>query len=130
MRKSLLIAALIMTAQISFADDATMNNNAMQAATPMDATAQSMPAAPASTADADKTSCKTIATACLNGGYSHKGGPGKSFWKDCMHPILLGKTVASINVDATDVQACKQIKISKMQKELQEFQATAPAQAQ
>ncbi len=125
MRKSLLIASLILATQISFADDTATTTT--PAVAPTDAMQQPM-AAPAS--DGDNRSCKVIAKACLNGGYSRKGGPGKTFWNDCMHPILLGKSVTSINVDANAIQACKQFKISKMQQELNELQATMPAQAQ
>lgn len=126
MRKSLLIASLILASQISFADDTATAT--MPAVAPTDAMQQPT-TAPAS-ADGDNRSCKVIAKACLDGGYSRKGGPGKAFWSDCMHPILLGKSVTSVNIDANAVQACKQFKISKMQKELNELQATTPTQAQ
>ena len=128
MRKSLLVAALVLSTQISFADDASMTN--MPTAAPTDATQEANPTTAAATTDAKTTSCETIASACLNGGYSQKGGPGKAFWDDCMQPILSGHTVASIAVNASDVQACKQMKISKMENEMQHFQANMPTHAE
>jgi hypothetical protein len=61
--------------------------------------------------------CKVIAKSCLKAGCK-----GKDFWFDCMKPVLLGKTVAKVTVDANDVSACRQAKITKMQTELEQLQ--------
>jgi len=52
--------------------------------------------------------CQTIATACEAAGF-HRGGhkEGKGLWKDCVAPILDGRTVAGVSVAADDVKACQ-----------------------
>ncbi|MGZ3689776.1 MAG: hypothetical protein ACXWP5_09925 [Bdellovibrionota bacterium] len=52
--------------------------------------------------------CRKIEAACIGGGYS-KGGHkiGKGLWKDCVQPILAGKTVDGVTVSGDDVSACK-----------------------
>jgi hypothetical protein len=69
----------------------------------------------------DGKSCATLAKACKKAGYSRKGESGK-FWFDCMKPILLGKTVSKVKIDASIVKACRDKKITKMKKELEELQ--------
>jgi hypothetical protein len=52
--------------------------------------------------------CKQIKAACLAAGYVQGGHKmGKGLWKDCIEPIMAGKTVANVNVSAADVQACQ-----------------------
>jgi len=65
--------------------------------------------------------CKPIVKACIKGGYGKKANEGKAFWRDCMHPVLLGKAVANVNVDTNDVAACRKAKISKMELELEQL---------
>lgn len=60
--------------------------------------------------------CGTIAKACKKAGYS-----GKKFWMDCMKPVLLNETVKGVKLDESDVKACRDFKIAKMEKELQQF---------
>ncbi len=57
---------------------------------------------------ADGHPCKDVAMACKSAGYV-KGGAkdGKGLRKDCMHPILSGKSVEGVSVSADAVAACK-----------------------
>ena len=76
--------------------------------------------------DANDKPCATIAVACSAAGFTREAAANKKFWQDCMKPILLGKTVSGVTVDPGVGQACKTLKIEKMKKELQEFQASMP----
>lgn len=51
--------------------------------------------------------CMPVMKACMGAGYTKGGAPGKSLMKDCVRPILAGKTVAGVNVAPADVQACQ-----------------------
>ncbi len=54
-------------------------------------------------------SCMKIASACEEAGYRlSKHMPGKKIWKDCVTPILKGKTISGVTVNASDVKACKE----------------------
>lgn len=66
--------------------------------------------------------CENIANACLNAGYERVDQVGKTFWHDCMKPILLGKSAAGAIVTPADAKACRDYKITKLQNELQELQ--------
>jgi hypothetical protein len=66
--------------------------------------------------------CATIAKACLDAGYTRDENASKKFWHDCMKPVVLGKTVDGVTVDAATVKACRTDKITEMKKELKEFQ--------
>lgn len=66
--------------------------------------------------------CGAIAKACSNAGYNRTANPGKMFWQDCMKPILLGKTVQGVSLDAATVKTCRMNKIEELKKELREFQ--------
>jgi len=66
--------------------------------------------------------CENIANACKSGGYTDEGMGDKSFWFGCMKPLLLGKMVADVTVDAKDVKACRKTKIEKMKKEIKELE--------
>lgn len=68
-------------------------------------------------------SCAPIVKSCLDAGYTHNGDKAKQFWKDCMKPILLGKTVSGVVVEDKDVKACRSAKIKKLKQELSEFEA-------
>jgi hypothetical protein len=52
--------------------------------------------------------CCERATACEGAGF-HRGGhkEGKGLWKDCVAPILDGRTVAGVTVSSDDVKACQ-----------------------
>lgn len=110
-----LIAILI--TQQSFADVTSTSNTTSAAVTSSDS-------------DTSLKQCENIVNACLNAGFARTGGPGKAFWHDCMKPVLLGQTVAGVNIDSKDVSACRQFKITKMQKELQQLQQSMPTQTQ
>lgn len=107
--------ALIFSLQ-AFADTNTMTNGT-----------NGPSANPTPTGEVDITPCKNIATACTTAGFVRKGTPGKLFWKDCMKPVLLGQNVNGVTIDPNDVTACKQVKMDKMQKELQDFQQSTPS---
>lgn len=65
--------------------------------------------------------CADIVNACLSAGFTRES-PDKKFWQDCMKPILLGKTVSGVTVDAGAAKACRTTKIEEMKKELKEFE--------
>ena len=63
---------------------------------------------------AAKHPCRKIETACSAAGFikrHHK--EGKGLWKDCMEPIMEGKTVEGVTVDAADIQGCKDKRAAK-----------------
>jgi len=66
--------------------------------------------------------CKKVAEACVKAGYAKKGEKGR-FWFDCMKPIIMNKSVKGVTVDPKDVQACRQHKIEKLQKDLEDLQS-------
>lgn len=65
--------------------------------------------------------CGIIAKSCLDAGYSRDNND-KRFWQDCMKPLLLGKTVEGVTLDAGVAKKCRNDKIDEMKKELKEFQ--------
>jgi hypothetical protein len=67
--------------------------------------------------------CTSIATACKNACFTDKGKGDKSFWFGCMKPILHGKTVKGVTLDPKTVSECRDTKIEKMKKEIQELEA-------
>ncbi len=62
--------------------------------------------------------CAPIVKACLDAGYARDGADGKQFWNDCMKPTVLGKSVADVKVNASDVKACRIAKIKQLKAEL------------
>jgi hypothetical protein len=73
--------------------------------------------------DNSTSQCDAVASACKKAGFTDEGTGDKSFWFGCMRPVLLGKTVKDVTVDAKDVKECRKAKIAKMKKELTELQA-------
>jgi len=67
------------------------------------------------------SSCGAIVKACKAAGFA-RSSEDKRFWKDCMQPVLLGKSVKGVTVSADQVKACRDEKINKMQKELKNLQ--------
>src|SRR5687767_13176854 len=67
-------------------------------------------------------SCDTIATACLNAGFTRADTADKQFWQNCMKPVVLGKTVQGVEINAKTAKACRMDKITELKKELKEFQ--------
>tara|TARA_R110000868_G_scaffold48766_1_gene157900 strand:- start:1124 stop:1426 length:303 start_codon:yes stop_codon:yes gene_type:complete len=65
--------------------------------------------------------CDKIAEICLSSGYVKHDSANKGIWKDCMKPVLLGKTVESVTLDPAIVKACRSQKISELQVELKEL---------
>lgn len=73
--------------------------------------------------DLSSKECGVIADACKSAGFSSEDTSDKSFWFGCMKPVLMGKTVSGVTVDAKDVKECRKAKIVKMKKELEELKA-------
>jgi hypothetical protein len=80
--------------------------------------AQTTIAAPDANDEPTLKSCGVIAKACKTAGFKKM-----AFWKECMKPILLNQSVKDIKLDAAEVKACRDAKISKMQEELKELEA-------
>jgi hypothetical protein len=70
----------------------------------------------------DDNACDSIVKACTSAGYVTNDEGTKRFWQDCMGPILLGKAVDGVTVDAANVKDCRKAKIEKMKKELKELE--------
>jgi hypothetical protein len=66
--------------------------------------------------------CETISQACLVAGFVQGDSPDKGIWKDCMKPIILGKTVSNVTIDPAVAKACRLKKIEKDKAEIEEFQ--------
>ncbi len=66
--------------------------------------------------------CAAIAKACLDAGYTRGDDATKKFWQECMKPIVMGKQVTGVTVDAATVKQCRTDKIAQMKKELNELQ--------
>ncbi|WP_131782138.1 hypothetical protein [Legionella gresilensis] len=64
--------------------------------------------------------CKKIVKACKSAGFKDKD---KKFWQGCMKPLVLGRKIEGISVEATEVKACRDKKIAELQQELKEFQS-------
>jgi hypothetical protein len=68
-----------------------------------------------------KHPCRELEQACKSAGFAkgqHK--QAKGLWKDCMDPILDGKSVQGVSADASVVQACKAKKAEHRAKEKSE----------
>ena len=64
------------------------------------------PAAPAPTAK--EHPCKKIMDACKSAGFvKGEWKQGKGLFKNCMQPIMEGKTVAGVTATADEIQSCK-----------------------
>ena len=71
---------------------------------------------------ASDRSCSTIADACLAAGFVKTESATKGIWRDCMRPVILGKTVSAVSIDASVVKSCRADKIKELQMELKEMQ--------
>lgn len=69
--------------------------------------------------DSDSKPCKPIVKSCLDAGYKQKNEESKQFWQDCMKPVLMGKSVDGVTVNAKDVKACRDAKIKEKQQEIE-----------
>ncbi|MBO9667172.1 MAG: hypothetical protein J7501_10205 [Bdellovibrio sp.] len=52
--------------------------------------------------------CKEVKTACEAAGFKqgeHKNKKG--LWKDCVEPVMNGKSVSGVNVSSNVISACK-----------------------
>ena len=71
---------------------------------------------------ASDQSCSTIADACLAAGFVKTESTTKGIWNDCMRPVILGKTVSGVSINASVVKSCRADKIKELQTELKELQ--------
>lgn len=61
--------------------------------------------------------CLKIESACETAGFVAGGAKDKKgLVKDCMRPLMEGRSVAAVTVDNNDIQACKAMKNKHMQK--------------
>jgi hypothetical protein len=107
MRKSILLIAAL-ASSIAFAGTTP---------SPLPATSTTPVAADTSSSK----ECDTIANACLSAGYVSTSA-NKRFWEDCMRALLVNQTVDGVNVASSDITACRDFKIGKLQTELQDLQ--------
>lgn len=73
----------------------------------------------------DSTPCAPVVKACLDAGFTRSETTDKKFWFDCMKPIMLGKTVQGVTVDAAVAKDCRAKKINELKKEMKELQKVA-----
>ena len=71
---------------------------------------------------ASDKSCSTIADACLAAGFVKTESTTKGIWRDCMRPVILGKTVSGVSIDASVVKSCRADKIKDLKMELKEME--------
>src|SRR5580765_7915430 len=69
--------------------------------------------------------CGMIAKSCLKAGYTRNGSAGKQFWNDCMKPIMLGKSIQGISIDAATAKECRSKKIDELKQDLKDFQSAS-----
>lgn len=61
------------------------------------------------TTKTEDSPCQKIEMACKEGGYLlGEAKNGKGLVEHCMEPIMAGKTVEGVKVDAADVTACQE----------------------
>ena len=77
---------------------------------------------PIAFAHESSSACKAVVHACKAAGFE-RHHEHKKFWKGCMEPVLLGKHVKHVHVQATQVKACREKKIDTLQKELKKLQS-------
>lgn len=90
-----MLAAILTTQQV-FADDAGMPS--------------------------DGKPCSVIAHACLAAGFVKGESETKGIWRDCMKPVILGKSVSGVSVNPAVAKACRVDKIKELKRELEELQ--------
>lgn len=74
------------------------------------------------TATTQGSACESIAKACTKAGFARVGNHEMKFWQDCMKPVILGKSVKKVSIDAATVKTCRENKIVELKNELNEFQ--------
>lgn len=70
-------------------------------------------------AEMDSKPCKNVAQSCRAAGYDKSN----KFWTNCMKPLLLGQTVKGVNLDPKVIKVCRDNKIERMKKELQQLES-------
>lgn len=73
----------------------------------------------------ENKSCVTIVKGCLKAGYTRANAQNMRFWQDCMKPVLMGKTVKDVNIDAAVAKDCRTSKIDEMKKELSDLESVS-----
>jgi hypothetical protein len=68
-------------------------------------------------------SCAAIAKACTDAGYVRGDSSDKKFWMECMKPVVMGKTVKDVKIDASTAKDCRMHKIEEMKKEIKEMES-------
>lgn len=71
--------------------------------------------------------CKKIVDACSAAGFKrgeHKDKKG--LWKDCVEPLKEGQSVAGVNIDKSDIEACKSKREKMKNKRLENKEGTEP----
>lgn len=53
-----------------------------------------------------KMACMTIADSCISAGYRFTI-EGKNIWKNCLEPVVEGKTISGVTAKAEDIKHCK-----------------------
>lgn len=70
----------------------------------------------------DSAACDSIAKACKSAGYAKEEGD-KTFWQDCMFPVLLNKSVKNVTIDADTVKQCRTDKIKEMKDKIDKLES-------
>ena len=70
----------------------------------------------------DSKACNMIIDACKKAGYVKGDNGDKKFWIDCMKPVMMGKSVKGVTVDAATIKQCRTDKIDDMKKQIKEFE--------
>jgi hypothetical protein len=97
-KATLVISTFALAATLSFGAQA-----ADEATTPTTPTTETM------TPTTEDNPCQKIEMACKEGGFILGGAEtGKGLVKHCMEPLMAGKTVEGVKVEAADVTACQE----------------------
>lgn len=70
---------------------------------------------------ADDKPCAVIAKACAAAGFVKRQSETKGIWHNCMEPIILGQSVANVQVDPAVVKTCRMNKIKEMERQLEQL---------
>ncbi len=69
--------------------------------------------------DMNDRPCAVLAKACSDAGFIRDRSEEKGIWRNCMEPLLLGKSVSQVKVDSAAIKACRTHKINELKMELQ-----------
>jgi hypothetical protein len=54
-----------------------------------------------------RTACREMRTACQTAGFTAGAEQGKKLYRDCMLPLMDGKSVAGVTVSTQTIAACR-----------------------